>query len=296
MTTTLPRLSAAILLATLALGACSSSASSGDSSGASAESPAAPHAAARAGDRVSDGPTGATGSDTRLAQPAIVSTGTLTLRSSDVAAARAQVQRIAEGYGGQVAQQVATVPQGRRLGHARLVLRIPAASFADAMVDLEHVGDLRDSRTSSTDVTSQVIDVGERVRSARASLARIRTLLGSTDKIGEVLQVESELTTREADLESLLGQQKHLADQTALSTITVTIDPTGRATVPESEHGFVAGFSGGWHALGGAATVALTVVGALLPWLPVVLVLAVPGWLLARRRSTSRGRAAQDVQ
>ena len=45
----------------------------------------------------------------------------------------------------------------------------------------------------------------------------------------------------------------------------------------------MAGLAGGWDALHGFLIGAATVAGALLPWLVLALVLAIPGWPLVRR-------------
>ena len=47
--------------------------------------------------------------------------------------------------------------------------------------------------------------------------------------------------------------------------------------------GFAAGLAGGWDALKTFLVGLSTVAGALLPWLVLVLVLAIPGWPLVRR-------------
>src|SRR5262249_60272583 len=79
------------------------------------------------------------------------------------------------------------------------------------------------STVSTQDVTSQVIDVAARLRSEQASVDRVRALLAQATSIGEIVSIESELTQREADLESLESQQANLNDLTALSTITATL-------------------------------------------------------------------------
>src|SRR3712207_7297710 len=57
-----------------------------------------------------------------------------------------------------------------------------------------------------------------RVESARAALERIRALLDRADSLGTVIRLESVLSDRQAELESLLAQQKALAAQTQMST------------------------------------------------------------------------------
>jgi hypothetical protein len=210
----------------------------------------------------------------------------VSLHADDVARARAQVRRVAATYAGSVSDEQTTTSDGKRMGYAQLVLRVPARSFSAAMDELEHVADLVDSDTTSQDVSTQVIDVDERVKSARASIDRITALLARAEKIGDVMAIEAQLSTREADLNSLLRQQAHLADQTSLSTITVTIDRPAPAPHRQraARTGFLAGLAGGWDALSGFGTGVATVVGALLPWVPVLLLVIAPVWLLARRR------------
>lgn len=298
MNTPIARVAAALAVPLLALGACSSG--SGDSGGgssaakssASQASPQREDSVGRVADPAGGAPGPAGGSadpaggsaDSAVEQPSIISTGTVELSAKDVAKARAQVQHVADKYAGQVTDQQTTTADDKRMGYARLVLRIPARSFNDAVADLEQVADLVDSSTTSQDVSTQVIDVDERVKAARASIDRITTLLSRAERIGDIMAIEAQLSQREADLNSLLRQQAHLADQTALSTITVSIDRPAAHTRRAADHsGFAAGLSAGWHALRGFATGVATVTGALLPWVPVALLVGIPVWLLVRR-------------
>ena len=310
MLTTVARVTAALAVPLLLIAGCSSGSSGGsnDSSSSSgsarstASSPgrqaadmaagpaAAPQAAAgaAAGGSVADTAPG-------IEQPSIISTGSVSLHAKDVAQARADAQHVADKYGGQVTDQETTTADDQKMGTARLVLRIPTRSFDQAMADLEQVAQLVDSSTTSEDVSTQVIDVDERVKAARASIDRITTLLSRAEKIGDIMAIEAQLSQREADLNSLLRQQAHLADQTALSTITVSID---RPTVVHhtrkaaDKAGFVAGLSAGWHALSGFATGVATVAGALLPWVPVALLIGIPVWLAVRRSRRTSAPAA----
>ncbi|MFT4287749.1 DUF4349 domain-containing protein [Nocardioides sp.] len=269
------------LIAALALGlsACSS-----DRAGSDASSAASGLAAAAAGS--------AAGAVATVEKAKVISTGTVSLRADDVRAARDDVQRIADQYRGHLGDEDASTDEDGRVDHARLVLRIPAASYDQARQDLERVADLVASTTQSTDVTTQVTDVDERVAAMRASLDRMRTLLGSATKISDILRIESEITQREADLNSLLGQQAYLADQTSMSTITVDISRTSLAKA-ERKTGFLAGLSSGWDALTAFGTAGATVAGVLLPWLPVLVVLGAPAWLVLRRAGrTARTRSA----
>ncbi|GAA1968994.1 hypothetical protein GCM10009798_31960 [Nocardioides panacihumi] len=303
MLTTVARATAALAVPLLLVAGCSSGSSGGTSESSSSSGSASHSTASSAGRQAADmaaGPAaapgaaaGASGAEAAptVEQPSIISTGSVSLHAKDVAKARADAQHVADKYGGQVTDQETTTADDKKMGYARLVLRIPARSFDDAMADLEQVAELVDSNTTSEDVSTQVIDVDERVKSARASIDRITTLLSRAEKIGDIMAIEAQLSQREADLNSLLRQQAHLADQTALSTISVTIDrPTvvHHTAKTADKAGFVAGLSAGWHALSGFAIGVATVAGAVLPWVPVALLIGIPIWLAVRRsRRTS---------
>ncbi|HET7241198.1 MAG TPA: DUF4349 domain-containing protein, partial [Gemmatimonadales bacterium] len=144
---------------------------------------------------------------------------------------------------------------------------------------------LRSAKRTSDDVTTEVIDIGVRVRAQEKSLERIELLLARAQNLRAIIAIESQLTRRQAELDSLKAQQAYLADQTSLSTITVFLERTEKAAkkVEKDEAtGFVAGFQSGWDALGGAATVLATGLGAVLPFAVLLLLLGVPAWLLAR--------------
>ena len=79
-----------------------------------------------------------------------------------------------------------------------------------------------------------------------------------------------------------------LADQTAQATVTVRLVAEGAPVEEEEATGFLAGLSKGWDAFTGAAVVALTVLGAMEPFLIVLVPLALLVWWLVRRgRPTS---------
>ena len=281
------------LALTIALSGCSGG------SGGSADSAAAP----AGGALEAPVPNSARGSgalavlDANTAAPrrsvterSVISKGTVVLRSRDVAGARFDVRQIVDRYAGEVSDEQTDTDRDGEVVSAHLVLRIPSVDFGEAMADLEDVADLKFSGRSAKDVTTQVIDTQVRLRAQRRSIARIETLLDRAQNLRDIVLIESQLTRRQADLDSLEQQSAYLRDQTSLATITVDIDHEAAATTEaEDRTGFLVGLSAGWHGLVAVAVGLATAAGALLPWLVVLLVLAVPGWLivqwLRRRRA-----------
>src|SRR3546814_4195017 len=82
---------------------------------------------------------------------------------------------------------------------------------------MKEIGDLAElarATRSEEDVTTQVIDNDVRIRAQEKSLKRIEVLLAQADDIAQIVRIESELSTRQANLDSLKQQQTWLKDQT----------------------------------------------------------------------------------
>ena len=235
----------------------------------------------RSGSDGSDTGIAKTGGDAEKIAPqnqAIIYTAELTVRATDVTAAADKAKQIAAAAGGRVSEENSS-SQG---GHDRSVvtLKIPVDRYQAVLDRLgRELGERRSLHQGAQDVTEQVADVESRLKSARSTLDQFRTLLTKANKIGEVLEVEREISNREADLEALEARQKALAAQTSMATITLTLTERVTAKQPKDEpSGFLGGLIAGWHAMATSARIGLLVFGALLPWL----IAATVVWLLVR--------------
>ena len=214
----------------------------------------------------------------------IIYAGTMTVRVDDVDAAAAKAIAFATAAGGFVGGDNRRRDDRRSTG--TLVLRIPAAKFTPTLEQLKDLGDEEDRTITAQDVTDQVVDVQARLDNAEASVDRIRALLAKATTIGEITSLESELSRRLSDLESLQARKRKLDGLTALSTITLQLlGPEAAITTDKDEIGIAAGFKEGLKAFLASLQVALTVLGWLIPW---ILLLGVPVyvlvWLIRRFR------------
>ncbi|MGB2838592.1 MAG: DUF4349 domain-containing protein, partial [Actinomycetes bacterium] len=171
---------------------------------------------------------------------AVIATAEMTLRSQDVTATVDAIELIASSAGGFVSgRDVSSNPDDPKGTRAVLVLRVPTATLDRVIDRAQEEGEVVRITADEQDVTETVVDVDSRVDSARASVERIRSLLGEATTIGEVVRIESELSRRESDLESLLAQQRSLANQTELATLSVTVlAPNAVEPPPEDTTGF----------------------------------------------------------
>ncbi|WP_203336190.1 DUF4349 domain-containing protein [Nocardioides limicola] len=230
-----------------------------------------------------DDGSGEAGADRATMTPAVISTGTVSLRADDVGEARFEVQKVLDELGGTITDEDTETDNEGEVRRSRLVVRVPSDSFSTAMTQLAQTAELVRSTRSSEDVTTQVLDTEARVRAQRASLERIEALLAEARDLGDLVAIEAQLTRRQATLDSLLAQQAWLADQTTLSTITVHLQRSSEAGSDDGA-GFWHGLVTGWHALVAFTTGLLTVLGVVTPFVAVALVLVLPLVLWWRRR------------
>jgi hypothetical protein len=277
------RLPAALLLAAcLALAGCG--AGSGDSGSDAADGKAAVPEAQRQG-AAGVGTAGSGGADAsgsrkgtpggtakgapKPAASSIVRTASLTVRVADVPEALDTARTVARDAGGFVGDEdTRRNEDGSR--HSRVVLRVPAAKYDEVLRELQGTGRLLSRTAKAEDVTDQVVDVDSRVKSQRASVARIRALMDRATKLSDVVSLEGELSTREADLEALLAQRAALKDRVDLATVTLSLTESAAAdkgnAATDDDPGFLDALSGGWDVFLTLLRWLALAVGAVLPF------------------------------
>lgn len=232
----------------------------------------------------------------------------LVLEVDDVGSAAEQAELVATRYGGYVQSETTygtgqdplpvepdeldIAPYPPSGAQAVVVLRVPAEEYGDAVDALEALGETVSRSRNAQDVTEEVVDVESRIETQEASIDRLRSLLAEATEISDILAIESELTVRTAELESLQARQQQLASLTGFATITVTLIPP--ETVVEEGTGFAAGLEAGWDAFIRALELGVTALGAALPFILAIAVVLVPVviWVLVSHRRQRSASAA----
>lgn len=210
----------------------------------------------------------------------VVRTGTMRVTVADAPVAAGEVRAIAGEVGGFVADERVQAGDGR----VTVTMRVPADAFDDVRAEVRELGDVSDEEVKARDVTAEVVDLDSRIASLRASVERLRDLLGRAGNVDQLAAVEGELAGRETELEALLGQQRVLADQVALGTLTVELgeDPPPRPSADAA--GFGDGLRRGWVLMVDGGRLALAAAGFLLPFAAAALPAALAvRWWRARR-------------
>ena len=300
--TTLRRGIAGAALAALALMATACT-GGGDSESASADAGgevAREFAPDPAGGDPSSGGSGADGVNRTVVEVrSVIRTGEIAVTNDDLDAAREELDDVLLALDGLIDSESTQHDRKGRIERSTLVVRVPVDRFKAAMTALKGLGTAERSDSSSKDVTTEVIDVNERVETLENSLDRLQRFQREAAGIDDLIRYEQQITEREAELQSLKSQQAYLADQTSMSTITLYLSVPDKFVPPPGaldDAGFLAGLKSGWNALQGTVVVALTVVGAVLPFALALGLVGVPLALLARRALRSRPAVETPVE
>jgi hypothetical protein len=104
------------------------------------------------------------------------------------------------------------------------IIRVPAAHFdsllASATIGIDHF-DRKDITVK--DVTEEYVDVEARLKTKKDLEQRYQEIMKKATTVSEMLEIEKEMGTLRADIESIEGRLNVLKSHVSFSTFTVTI-------------------------------------------------------------------------
>ncbi len=227
----------------------------------------------------------------------VITTGYLYVTVDAPLESATEAVAIVESAGGRVDARQEFAPQGGDAGGAQLTLRIPAERLTATLDRLKELGEVEELQLNASDVTREVQDIDARVTALRSSITRLLALQDEAATVEDLIALETAISDRQAELESLEAQQRFLADQVGLSTITLVLGSRDVAPVTEPDT-FLTGLVAGWEALVAFGSGLLVLLGVLLPWLVLLGLLGLVVLLIvrrARRRSTVTVASAETA-
>jgi hypothetical protein len=110
-----------------------------------------------------------------------------------------------------------------------ITIRVPAVRYQDMLARLRDLA-LRVERESSStqDVTEEFVDLQARKTNLEFTEEALQKLLDERQRVGstsDILEVHRELTNIRGQIEQIEGRLRYLANQSALSTITIELIP-----------------------------------------------------------------------
>lgn len=216
----------------------------------------------------------------------VITTGSATVQTQDPEIAAADFITLVRDRGGRIASsETSTWSEQLR---ATVTARVPADNYQTVVDSLADHGEVVAQSTQSTDVGQERVDLEARRAALQASIDRLTELMSTAGSVEDLLAAENTLTQRQADLDSLTAQLDYLADQVALSTLTVTF------TVDDEGYRPPNAFERAWAAFVASVASVLIVSMAALPWLVILAVLIAVVFVLVRRRRRNRNRPPQE--
>ncbi|MFD4119625.1 DUF4349 domain-containing protein [Streptomyces niveus] len=299
----LPAFAAALLTVSLALAGCSMGASdSQDMKADSAAKPATGQEGAGAaadegkGEQLAEGDKKAE-PDADAAKTHVIRTATLSVEVKSVTKALAEARSVALDAGGVIEDETTErVDDSYITSH--VVLRVPEAEYDSVLTELAGTGKLLSRTANAKDVTEQVVDVNSRIATQRASVNRVRKLMDQAQDITDVVALESQLNTRQAELESLLAKQASLADRTTMATVTLDLSERAKEEKADEDDGpgFLDALGGGWDAFVSVLRWIVVVLAAILPFVVALAVLFVLWRVFGVRLTALRARRTPVVE
>lgn len=230
----------------------------------------------------------ADGGDARVEQSdaidrQVIVTGWMTVTVDEPLDAAAEAVRIAESVGGRVDGRQEYAPIDGDKGSATLTLRLPAEGLSATLDKLKELGDVQEVSLNSSDVTMVTQDLDARITALRASVDRLLALLATATDTENLIALETAISDRQAQLESLEAERRYYADQVSLSTVTLNLVSVADAPVEEPVT-FLDGLVAGWNAFVAFFAGLLVVLGVLVPWIVLAaLITAIILWIVRAR-------------
>lgn len=233
--------------------------------------------------------------DAAAADPAepdssVVITGRITIVAGDPIAAARDATDIVTDAGGRVAARTERAAEEGGQSSAELTLRVPADAVEDVRTDLAALGTVKETALESAEVGATRRDLDARITTLRASIARYNEWLGTAAVTSDLIELETAISERQSELEGLEAQSRELADQVAMSTITLSLmsEYVPVATAPGNVGEALAQGWDGFVAFWGAMLIGL---GLSLPWLVLLAAIALAViWLVLRSRRARDAR------
>ncbi len=228
------------------------------------------------------GAAGMVGAPSTVTDRAVITTGNVALTAADPIGAADSAAKLVSGAGGRIDSRTEQPATDTQRASASLTIRVPAEQLDSVLSKIKQLGTVIAVSLNAADVTQQKQDVEARVTALQTSVDRLLVLMSASATTADLIAIESALSTRQAELDSLSTQLDYLDDQIDYSTLYVDFTAEGTVT-PGSPDNFWSGLLAGWNALLVFLGGFVVVLGVLLPWLLLLAVLGGIVWAIVAR-------------
>jgi hypothetical protein len=217
----------------------------------------------------------------------IIRNADLTIETDSPEGALRKITSIAEGQGGFVVtselKNSDVTGQPKPAQTVTVVARVPSSQFDQAVEQILATGiRVIQQKITGQDVSEEYLDLEAHIRSKKALEAQFLEIMKQARKVSDALEVQSQLADVRTEIERLEGRRRFLENQSALSTITATLQmpaPLVVATTTGFGNSIKQAFG---DAVDTTASIILFVVQAVIVLIPIAVLIVLPAWLVWR--------------
>lgn len=140
--------------------------------------------------------------------------------------ARNSLEEKAQSYNGYIVQSDSNRYDDEQQS-GMMTFRIPQDHFHAFLNDAQGLSvQVNNRRVSGQDVTEEFVDLESRLKSKKAVEARLLEFMKDSQKTEDLLKISSDLANVQEEIEQIAGRKKFLENQTAYSTVTISLQET----------------------------------------------------------------------
>ena len=216
-------------------------------------------------------------------EPDIIRTGFLSLSVDSPSDTADEITEVVEAAGGRIASRSDYTPVDFGQPSSYLEARIPYEVLDDTVASLQNLGDVQEVSLNTADVSLQKVDLDARIDVLEAAITRLNELLADAASTSDLIAVESALSERQAELDSLQSQRDYLSDQTLFATLSISLITPDNAR-PADPDGFLDGIIRGWESILAFFAGVIVWAGILVPWVGLVGLIVLLGIVVRKVR------------
>ena len=153
----------------------------------------------------------------------IVQNAEYQLQVTDAVSALQRLQNLAATTAGYVVD--AALDKGTDGSWAgRLILRLPAGQYNGAIAEIRRIGEVRQERQWSQDVTERYYDLEARIRIQQEYERKLEELAAKATTFDDWMKLTQQINNTRATIEQMQGSLKLLANQVEYSTISISFN------------------------------------------------------------------------
>jgi len=202
-------------------------------------------------------------------EPDVITTGYLSLTVDSPSEGAEDIAVLVVDAGGRIASRSDYTPVDYGTPSSYIEARIPVEVLDVTLASIKDLGVVQEVSVNSYDVSLQKVDLDARLEVLEAAQARLAQLLTEAETTSDLIAIETALSERQAELDSLQGQRDYLSDQTLFATINISLTTPEGATATNPD-GFLDGLLRGWQSIVVFALGTVVWAGILLPWLGIL--------------------------